>query len=198
MIPDISSFVTRLTFVSWATRPVEPARWSRSRRCLIALKRCVSSSSVSIFSSSRAIFAFGASLPRSFSSAWPTESLVVSATAKSSPGEIKDRKVERTPLPSSARFSLVSVVLHASASIPSCTPASLTFCGSGHADTIDSCPARSASDGSLRYHALRLVDRRDWHCLCWRCDGYGEGSKSDQSDHPLPPMSSRRDFLKHG
>ena len=39
---------------------VEPARWSRSRRRLIALKRCVSSSSVSIFSSSRAIFAFGA------------------------------------------------------------------------------------------------------------------------------------------
>src|SRR5258708_27750467 len=43
--------------------------------------RFISSSSVPIFSSNRAFFDFGGSLPRNFSSAFSTESLVVSAMA---------------------------------------------------------------------------------------------------------------------
>jgi hypothetical protein len=54
-------------------------RWCRSRRSLCAFKRFISSSSASIFSVSRAFLDFGASAPRSFSSAFSTESLGVSA-----------------------------------------------------------------------------------------------------------------------
>src|SRR5262245_23889671 len=46
---------------------------------LMALRRCASLSASSIFSSSCFALDFGSSLPRSFSSALPTESLVVSA-----------------------------------------------------------------------------------------------------------------------
>src|SRR6476646_1805002 len=60
---------------------------------------------------------------------------------------------------------LVSVVFRASASIPSCTPARLTFVVSGHADTIDSCHAHSASGDDLRDQALRLANRRYRRCL---------------------------------
>jgi hypothetical protein len=55
-------------------------RCCRSRRSLCAFKRFISSSSASIFSVSRAFLDFGASAPRSFSSAFSTESLGVSAT----------------------------------------------------------------------------------------------------------------------
>jgi hypothetical protein len=55
--------------------------WRGPRLCLIALKRCVSSSRASIFSSSRVMLDLGPSVPRNFSSALPTESLVVSAIA---------------------------------------------------------------------------------------------------------------------
>src|SRR5262245_17558748 len=48
---------------------------------LIALKRCASLSRASIFSSSRVILDLGSSVPRNFSSALSTESLVVSAIA---------------------------------------------------------------------------------------------------------------------
>jgi len=64
----------------------------------------------------------------------------------------------------------VVVVAHASASMPSCAPAIMATCmangGSGHADTMNSCPEWSASVGDLRDHAVRLMNRRDWHCLC--------------------------------
>jgi hypothetical protein len=67
------------------------------------------------------------------------------------------------------RLSVV-VVAHASASMPSCAPAIMAACmangGSGHADTMNSCPEWSASVGDLRDHAVRLMNRRDWHCLC--------------------------------
>jgi len=55
---------------------------------------------------------------------------------------------------------------HASASIPSRTPASVANGRSGHADTIASCHARSARRGDSGDHAVRLVNRRNWHCLC--------------------------------
>ena len=60
----------------------------------------------------------------------------------------------------------LSVVAHANASTPSRTPADLAFGGSSNADTTNSCPARSACGGYLRDHAVRLVNRRNRHCLC--------------------------------
>jgi len=54
-------------------------RWGRSRRNLCALIRFISSSSAFIFSSCCSFFDFDGSLPRSFSSAFSTDSLVVSA-----------------------------------------------------------------------------------------------------------------------
>ena len=66
-------------------RPVVPARWPGLRRRVAALKRCISSSIVSTFSSSCMIFDFlGASLLRSLSSTLPTESLFISAMLTSS------------------------------------------------------------------------------------------------------------------
>ena len=60
----------------------------------------------------------------------------------------------------------LSVIVCASASIPSRTPAGMAFGGSSHADTINPCPARSASGHYLRDHAVRLLDRRERHRLC--------------------------------
>ena len=66
------------------------------------------------------------------------------------------------------RLSVV-IVAHASASMPSCTSAIMAAClangGSGHADTMNSCSEWSASVGDLRDHGVRLMNRRDWHCL---------------------------------
>src|SRR4029079_4067345 len=55
--------------------------WRGPRLCLILLRRCISSSRASLFSSSRVVLDFGSSVPRNFSSALPTESFVVSAIA---------------------------------------------------------------------------------------------------------------------
>jgi hypothetical protein len=77
--PDVSLISKQLS----QSRLVEPARWSRSSRRLAALKRRISSSRASFFSWSRVVLDLGASVPRNFSRAWPTESLVVSAMAKS-------------------------------------------------------------------------------------------------------------------
>ena len=129
-------------------------------RRLIALKRCVSSSSVSIFSSSRAIFAFGASVPRSFSSAWPTESLVVSAKVKSSAGEVeggKDRAVAALLLPAQFQGHFITErngpPLHAFQSHPNE--------GSTHADTINAGHTRAARFADSGDHAVRLLDGRN-------------------------------------
>jgi hypothetical protein len=62
------------------SRLVEPARWSRSRRRLAALKRFTSCSSASVFSWSRVVFDFFTSVLRSLSSTGPTRSLFISAT----------------------------------------------------------------------------------------------------------------------
>jgi hypothetical protein len=58
---------------------LKAAFWSRPIFSLAALNRCVSLSSASMLSSSRVNLDFRGSVTRSFSSAWPTESLVVSA-----------------------------------------------------------------------------------------------------------------------
>ena len=69
----------------------------------------------------------------------------------------------------------VVVIARANACMPSCTPAVMAAClangGSGHADTMNPCPERSASVGDLRDHAVRLMNRRDWHCFYGCCDG---------------------------
>ena len=69
--------------------------------------------------------------------------------------------------PGLSNFDFVSVIAppSASASMPSHTPAMLANGGSGHAHTINSCPARSACPGDLRDHAVRLVNRRHRRCL---------------------------------
>jgi len=64
-----------------------------------------------------------------------------------------------------ALHGVSSVIFRASASIPSCAPASYTFGVSGHADTIDSCHAHSASGDNLRDHAVRLLNRGQRRCL---------------------------------
>jgi hypothetical protein len=56
-------------------------------------------------------------------------------------------------------------------SAPADGAAGLAFCGSGHADTINSCPTRSASRSDLRDHAVRMMKRRGRHGLRRRCDG---------------------------
>jgi hypothetical protein len=56
-----------------------------------------------------------------------------------------------------------------SASNANCAPAGgaadLALGGSGHTDTINSCPAHSASDGDLRGYAIRLMKGRGRHSL---------------------------------
>jgi len=82
----------------------------------------------------------------------------------------------------------VSEPPNANASIPSRTPAGLADGGSGHADTINSYPARAACFAHLRDHAVRLMKRHGWHSLSRRCSGQGDGGNSDQSDHWFSPM----------
>jgi hypothetical protein len=68
----------------------------------------------------------------------------------------------------------VSVPPNANASMPSPTPADLSAGmadgGSGHADTSNSCPTRAACVADLRGHPVRLMKRRECHCLRRRCE----------------------------
>jgi hypothetical protein len=69
-----------------------------------------------------------------------------------------------------------SVIPSANACLPSQTPADgsagVADGGSGHADTMNSCPARAAAVSDLRDHAVRPRDNlRGRHCLRRRCDG---------------------------
>jgi len=74
-----------------------------------------------------------------------------------------------------AQFGGVLVVLSANASMPSRTPADfsadMALGGSGHADTINSYPARAACFADLSDHAVRLMKRRGRHGLRRGCDG---------------------------
>ena len=70
---------------------------------------------------------------------------------------------------------------------PHSAPADLAFGGSGHANTTNSCPARSAGKGDLRGHAVQLIKRCGRQRLRRRCNDYGQGSNSDQPDHRFPP-----------
>jgi hypothetical protein len=54
---------------------------------------------------------------------------------------------------------------------PHRTPANLAFGDSGHADTTNQCPTRSAEEGNLRGHADWLTKRRGRYGLRRRCDG---------------------------
>ena len=71
---------------------------------------------------------------------------------------------------------------------PHRTPANLASGDSGHADTTNQCPTRSAEEGDLRGYAVRLMKRRWRHGLRRRCDGQGKSSNSDQPEHWLSPM----------
>ena len=59
------------------------------------------------------------------------------------------------------------------ASAPADLPADLAFGDSGHANTTNSCPTYSASDGDLRDrgHGVGLMKRRRRRGLRRRCDG---------------------------
>jgi hypothetical protein len=90
------------------------------------------------------------------------------------------------------RFGGVSIPPTANACTPhrapADLPADLASCGSGHADTANPSPARSASVGDLGGDAVQRRKRRGRHGLRRRCDGQGKGSNSDQPDHSLSPM----------
>ena len=86
-------------------------------------------------------------------------------------GRAEEQRVsERRSLPRPAQFG-ISIPANASASMPSRTPTDLALGGSGHADTVNSCPARPASVGDLREYAVRLMKRRDGHGLRRRAEG---------------------------
>ena len=69
----------------------------------------------------------------------------------------------------------VSIVPSANTSTPSRTPpfdpAAMAHGGSGHADTINSCPKGATPKGDLRGHAVRLMKRYARHGLRRCCDG---------------------------
>ena len=85
-----------------------------------------------------------------------------------------------------ADFGAVSVPANANPSIPSRTPADLSADmapgSSGHADTINPYPTRTARFADLRDHTVRLMKRRRRHCLRRRCDGQSKNN-SDYSNH---------------
>lgn len=77
-------------------------------------------------------------------------------------------------------------LIPAKASVPYAphrTSAGLAFGGSGHADTSNPCPARSARVGRRRRDAVRLRKRCGRHRLRRCCDSEGEGSNGDQFQH---------------
>jgi hypothetical protein len=55
----------------------------------------------------------------------------------------------------------------------------------GHADTINSHHAETASHTDLRDYAVRLMNWRERHCLCRRGDDQGEDSQRHRPDHFL-------------
>jgi hypothetical protein len=64
--------------------------------------------------------------------------------------------------------------------------------GSGYADTINSYRAQTASHTDLRDYAVRLMNWRERHCLCRRCDNQGKGSNGDRPDHFFSSLFWRR------
>jgi len=71
---------------------------------------------------------------------------------------LKPRSFGRSPVPPTANTS-----------VPKCTStgrsASMTDCGSRHADTAHSCPTGTATEGHLCDHAIRLWNWRPCHCF---------------------------------
>ena len=108
------------------------------------------------------------------------------ADRRAASGEVKRSLNAALSFP--GRLDRVSVPPAANApGAPNGAPADLAFGHSGHADAANQCPARSASEGDLRGHAVGLMKRRGRHGLRRRCDGQGKGTSSDQSDHWFAP-----------
>jgi hypothetical protein len=80
-----------------------------------------------------------------------------------------------------------SVILNASASGISCTPAVgsalLAHAGSGLADTVDHHPARATAHTSLCDRTVRLMQRREQRCMCGGSERQPEQSKHYCFDH---------------
>src|SRR4029077_16033498 len=66
--------------------------------------------------------------------------------------------------------------------------------GSGHADTSNSCPTRTAAVGHLCHHPVRLMNRRASPCFRRCRDGQGKASNSNPPDHSSPPFGVRLSF----
>jgi hypothetical protein len=84
-------------------------------------------------------------------------------------------------------------VLHnASASGPSGTPAvgsaRLTHTGSGLANTVNHYPANATAHAGLRDHVVRLMNRRERHCLRGVSQRQPEQSERYCSDHYFLPV----------
>src|SRR5258706_15785098 len=131
------------------SRPVVPDRGPDLSRRVAALKRCISSSIFSAFSSSCMSFDFlGASLRRSLSSTLPTESLFISAIVTySAPRGVVERRFERSSSarPAGAACPKISVPLRYVNSLE------LTF-------ACDRSPSSPRSRGLLLGSVLRFVN----------------------------------------
>jgi hypothetical protein len=85
-----------------------------------------------------------------------------------------------------------SVILNASASGISCTPAVgsalLAHAGSGLAGTVDHDHTRPATHTGFRDHAAGLISWRERHCLCGGSERQPEQGKHYYSDHCFLPV----------
>ena len=91
---------------------------------------------------------------------------------------------------------LRSVLLNANASgisyTPAVGPALLAHAGSGLADTVNHYPARAAAHTGLRDRTVRLMQRRERHCLCGASENYPERNNSYCSEHCFLLVCSER------
>jgi hypothetical protein len=87
-----------------------------------------------------------------------------------------------------------SVLLNASASRVSCTPAVgsalLAHSSSGLADTVNHYPARATAHAGLGNHAVRLMKLGEGHGLCSRSQCQPEHNNSYCSGHSFLPVST--------
>jgi hypothetical protein len=95
---------------------------------------------------------------------------------------------------------LRSVLLNANASgisyTPAVSPALLAHSGPGLTDTVNHYPADATAHTGLRDRGVRLMKRRERHCLCGGSQSQAERSNSYCSDHCfLPFRTALRDLL---
>ena len=100
----------------------------------------------------------------------------------------------RSILPTCELLRQRSVLLNASASGISCTPAVgsalLAHAGSGLADTVDHYPARPTAHTGLHDHVVRLMNRRERYCMSRCRDRKCKASNGNQPDHSSSPSFS--------